>query len=304
MRIAVLGAAESWYLQDLRRAAEGIHQVTPLAFTRLAGGVSVGEQGEKRGGKQGPIAYSGSESFADYDAILVRAMPAGSLEQVVFRMDLLGQWEAAGGVVVNPARAIETAVDKYLALARLHQAGLATPRTLVCQTVDEAMEGFRMLGSDIVLKPLFGAEGRGIARLNDEALAWRAFKTLEQLQAVLYLQEFVAHPGFDLRLFVAGSRVWGMKRCNPDDWRTNVSRGATTEAHEPSEEEVEIARQAARAVGASLAGIDLLPARDGRRLVLEVNAAPGWRGLARALKIDVSAIVLQHVQDMATRQDR
>lgn len=295
MRIAVLGAAESWYLQDLRRAAEGTHHVAPLAFTRLAGTVAFG--------RQDCLACSGEESFADYDAILVRAMPPGSLEQVVFRMDLLGQWEAAGGVVVNPAKAIETAVDKYLALARLHQAGLPTPRTLVCQTVDEAMEGYRRLGSDVVLKPLFGAEGRGITRLNDESLAWRAFKMLEQLQAVLYLQEFVDHPGHDLRLFVAGNQVWGMKRSNSNDWRTNVSRGAATEAHEPSEEESEIARKAAQCVGASLAGIDLLPARDGRRLVLEVNAAPGWRGLARALEIDVSSIVLRHLEDQVARRN-
>jgi RimK family alpha-L-glutamate ligase len=288
MRIAVLGAADSWYLHDLRRAALDRHELVPLAFTRMAGGVN--------DDPMSPVVRSGLESFANYDAVLVRAMPPGSLEQVVFRMDLLAQWERAGGVVVNPARTIEVAVDKYLALARLVQAGLAVPRTFVCQTSEEAMEGFRLLGGDIVLKPLFGSEGRGIARLQDEALAVRAFSMLEQLGAVLYLQEFVPHPGFDIRLFVIGERVLAMKRSNPSDWRTNVSRGATAQPYEASVEEIEIALQSARAVGASLAGIDLLPARDGRRLVLEVNAAPGWRGLARALQIDVSSMVLRHLQ--------
>ena len=60
------------------------------------------------------------------------------------------------------------------------------------------MAAFERLGGDVVLKPLFGSEGRGITRLQDEALALRAFKMLEQLGAVLYLQEFIAHEGFDI----------------------------------------------------------------------------------------------------------
>jgi RimK family alpha-L-glutamate ligase len=288
MRIGVLGAADSWYLHDLQRAAGARHEVMPVAFTRMAGGIGRG--------RAWSVAQSGQESFSSFDALLVRAMPPGSLEQVVFRMDLLGRWEEAGGVVVNPARAIEAAVDKYLALARLAQAGLDVPHTLVCQTAEEAMEAFHLLGKNVVLKPLFGAEGRGLTRLEDEDLALRAFTMLEQLGAVLYLQEFVPHPGHDIRLFVSGSQVLAMKRRNPADWRTNVSRGARVERHRPSATEVEIGCRAARAVGASLVGVDLLPARDGRQLVLEVNAAPGWRGLARALQLDVSSIVLRHLQ--------
>ena len=101
-------------------------------------------------------------------------------------------YEAAGGVVINPARAIEAAVDKFLTSAKLQAAGLLTPRTIVCQTADDAMAAFAQLGGDVVVKPLFGSEGRGITRLNDEALALRAFKMLAQLGAVLYVQEFIA----------------------------------------------------------------------------------------------------------------
>ena len=106
--------------------------------------------------------------------MIVRTMPPGSLEQVVFRMDCLGRYEAAGGVVINPARAIEAAVDKFLTSAKLQAAGLITPRTIVCQTADDALAAFEQLGGNVVLKPVFGSEGRGITRLNDEALAVRA----------------------------------------------------------------------------------------------------------------------------------
>jgi ribosomal protein S6--L-glutamate ligase len=287
MRLGVLGAAESWYLRDLQRAAGPQHEVASLAFTRLS--AAVGMPG-------GPTAHSGSAQLLDFDAVLVRAMPPGTLEQVVFRMDLLAQYEAAGGVAVNSARAIEAAVDKYLALAKLQAAGVPVPRTVACQTREDAMAAFQQLGGDVVVKPLFGAEGRGITRLNDEALAWRAFSMLEHLGAVLYLQEFLAHDGFDLRLLVIGSEVLAMKRSNPTDWRTNICRGAKGEEYIASHEQIDLALRAARAVGASLAGVDLLPTHDGRLFVLEVNAAPGWKGLARATHTDVAARVLAHLE--------
>jgi ribosomal protein S6--L-glutamate ligase len=288
MHLVVLGSVESWYFKDLVRAGAARHEIAPATFYQLTSSLGI----------MGTTVTSGGLDLAAADAVLVRTMPPGSLEQVVFRMDLLGQLEAAGKPVLNPPRALEAAVDKYLALAKLQAAGLRVPRTLVCQTADDAMIGFAQLGGDVVLKPLFGSEGRGIARLQDEALALRAFKMLEQLGAVLYLQEFIPHEGADLRLLVIGQRVLGMRRRNPLDWRTNVSRGATAEPLEVTPELGELAHRAARAIGAPLAGVDLLPGRDGQLYAIEVNAVPGWKALARALQIDVAALVLEYIESV------
>jgi ribosomal protein S6--L-glutamate ligase len=211
-------------------------------------------------------------------------------------MDVLGRLEQSGTVVINPPRSLETAVDKYLALAKLQAASLAVPKTFICQTVDDAMAGFQRLGGDVVVKPLFGSEGRGMMRIADENLALRAFKTLTELQAVIYLQEFIAHQGYDLRVLVVGHRVLAMKRRNHCDWRTNVARGAETEAVDPTDAMVQIARGAADAVGAPLAGVDLLPGRDGTLQVIEVNAVPGWKALARTLRIDVAGVILDFLE--------
>ena len=285
MRFAVLGSPDSWYTRDLQRAAADRHEVLPLAFSTIAAGLDA----------NGLRIHSAGNALADFDAVLVRTMPPGSLEQVVFRMDCLLQHEAAGGLILNSPRAVETAVDKFLTSAKLQAAGLLTPRTIVCQTAEDALQAFADLGGDIVLKPLFGSEGRGLTRLNDEALAERAFKMLTQLGAVLYLQEFLPHQGHDLRLFVLGNRVFGMQRSNPLDWRTNVSRGATTSPLEVTPALAEIAHRAAAAVGAEIAGVDLLPAKNGREYVLEVNAVPGWKALAKTLRVDIAAAVLAHV---------
>ena len=103
----------------------------------------------------------------EFDRVIVRSVPAGSLEQVIFRVDALHRLEATGVRVLNPARAIEACVDKYLAIARLNAAGLDVPRTVVCEGAEDAMTAFDALGSRVVVKPLFGAEGRGIMLIDN-----------------------------------------------------------------------------------------------------------------------------------------
>lgn len=283
-RIAVLASPESWYLRDLQRAAVNKCELMPIAFSELRTAID---------DKQLQV-HSGNVALHTCQAVLVRTMPPGSLEQVVFRMDALQRLAAQGVRVLNSPRAVEIAVDKFLTSALLQAAGLTTPRTICCQTADDAMTAFAELGGDVVVKPLFGSEGRGITRLTDEALALRAFKMLAQLGAVLYVQEFIPHEGYDLRLFVLGDEVLGMRRRNPLDWRTNVSRGAITEGFVPSDHERELALCAAQAVGAEIAGVDLLPGKDGELYAIEVNAVPGWKALASTLAVDIAARVLDY----------
>jgi RimK family alpha-L-glutamate ligase len=298
MRFAVLAAPESWYARDLTRAAGTNHQITILPFSSVS--ASITPTSDLRpltsdlNRLSSTISAAGT-NLADFDAVIVRTMPPGSLEQVVFRMDCLARLEASGVVVLNPAKAVETAVDKFLTTAKLEAAGLKTPRTICCQTPDDAMAAFEQLGGDVVLKPLFGSEGRGITRINDEALALRAFKMLAQFGAVLYLQEFIDHEGYDIRLLMIGEKALAMRRRNKLDWRTNISRGASAESFSPDAKLIDMAQRAAAAIGAPLAGVDILPRKDGSLYVIEVNAVPGWKGLAKATGADVARQVLEFV---------
>jgi ribosomal protein S6--L-glutamate ligase len=278
MRIAILSGGTGWHVQDLVRAATELgHSATALDFRALATSVN-----------------SALRAFAEFDAVIVRTMPAGSLEQVVFRMDLLHETAASGVVVVNPPRAVEVCVDKYLTSARLARAGIATPATAVCQRSDAAMVAFVELGGDVVLKPLFGSEGRGMCRITDAETAWRTFRVLEQTGQVIYLQQFVPHPGWDLRALVIGNRVVAsMKRTAKNDWRTNVAQGGSAERVVLSDSEVSLALQSAHAVGCPVAGVDILPGPSGERFVIEVNAVPGWKALATACNIDVAKEIVR-----------
>jgi RimK family alpha-L-glutamate ligase len=274
MRIAILSGGTGWHVQDLLRAAAELgHAAEPLDFRRVAVGVE-----------------ADPAPLAGFDAAIVRTMPAGSLEQVVFRMDLL---HAAGIPVVNPPRAVETCVDKYLTNVRLQRAGLPTPPTHVSQRAEDALEAFARLGGDVVVKPLFGSEGRGMQRISDGELAWRTFHVLEQTRQVIYQQAFVRHPGWDMRAFVIGGKVVGAMRRSSPSWRTNVAQGGTAERAELSDSEVSLALRAAEAVGCPVAGVDLLPGPAGERFVIEVNAVPGWKAFAPTCGIDVAKAIVR-----------
>lgn len=289
-RVAILGSDSSPYVQQIAKCFAQFqleHRI--LSWQQIACCLPAGQTSDSTQAD----STSAPTTLDSFDAVIVRSMPLGSLEQVIFRMDCLHVAQDRGTLVLNPPRCLEIAIDKWLALHRLQQTELDVPSTIACQTRDQAIEAWRQLGGDVLVKPIFGGEGRGILRVQDEDSAWRISSTLQQLGSVLYLQQFVEHSGYDIRVLFLGDRAWAVKRYGAaGNWRTNVAQGARVEPHELSESEHSIALRAIQAIGAdakrSFLGVDLLPARDGTTYVLEVNAVPGWKGLARALNVDIA----------------
>ena len=285
MRIGILANRESWYFRDLQRAAAAvaaIKEVVELSFTSLSAALT-------------PTPTFASRECADlcpFDVVLVRTMPAGSLEQIVFRMNVLHRIAQHQTRVVNSPRCLEMAIDKYLALAELQAAGLPVPRTYTSQTWERAMVDFESLGCDVVVKPIFGSEGRGIVRVTDEDHAWRLFKSLTQLGQVIYQQEYIEHGGADVRLLSIDGQLHAIRRGNQRDWRTNVQRGARAEPTQASPEMRAMAATAVAAMNAHMLAVDFLTDPQGRTYVVEVNAVPGWRALSRTLEIDIAKQVV------------
>lgn len=308
MKLGILANEGSWYYRDLARAANerGLH-CERLDFERLVttvrtrgasirAAVDADRLTPPQSLRSGATDSQTSPQPAPFDVILVRTMPPGSLEQVVFRMDVLEQWRGAGTRIVNSPKSLECAVDKYLTTARLQAAGLPVPETVVCEHEDDAMQAFFQLGGDVVVKPLFGAEGRGIVRVTDPDLAHRTFRTLMRLDTVLYIQRFIDHGGGDVRVLVLDGQVIGsMKRRSPADFRTNVARDAIAEPHQHTLYEQDLAIAAAAATGTEVAGIDILYDRQGTAYVIEVNAVPGWQAFNRVNQADVAGLLISHL---------
>ena len=288
MNVSILSVRSGWHTDELLRAlAERGHVGVVVPYEGLVA---------RLGGPQGPPLQTEGIPLFEADAVLARIIPSGSLEQVIYRVDALHWIEECGIPVINSPRAIERAVDKFYTSALLQEAGLPTVDTVVCERAADAMAAVREFG-DVVIKPIFGSMGHGIVRVSDPDVAFRVVKTLETMRTVFYVQRAVDHGGRDYRLFVIGGRVLAAieRRAAEGDWRSNVARGATAAAFEAPAEWQAMALRAAAAIGADYAGVDLLPAPDGRVYVLEVNGIPGWEGLQRATGVDVAGAIVDHM---------
>jgi RimK family alpha-L-glutamate ligase len=286
MIVAILSARSGWHTDELCRAlGERGHEARVLPYeglvARLGGGLPAAM----------PLLPTGA------DAVLARIIPNGSLDQIIYRVDALHWLEQRGVLVMNPARAIERCVDKFYTTALLQDAGLPVPETVVCEGTADALDAVRAMG-DVVIKPIFGSMGLGIVRVSDVDVAYRVVRSLEQIRAVFYVQRVIDHGGRDIRAFVVGGRVLAaVERLVPaGEWRTNVSRGGVARPIVLSPEWAQLAIDAAAAVGADYAGVDLLPARDGSIYVLEVNGIPGWSGLQRATGVDVAGAIVAQLE--------
>lgn len=284
MKIGILGSRGSWHVEALVKALEERGILTDrFPITRLVARIS-----------DEPRVRVWEHILDGYDAIIVRSIPSGSLEQIIFRVDVLHRLEDLGVRVVNSARTIERTVDKYYTSALLEDAGIPTPRTVVMERFDEAMEAFEELG-DAVVKPLFGSEGRGMVRVCDKDVAYRVFRALELGRYIFYLQEFIPHANWDIRAFVIGGEVTAAMVRRAEGWKTNVARGASVEPLELSEELRELSLRASAVLEAEYAGVDILKAEDDGYYVTEVNGIPGWKGLQKTTKVDIAGKIVEHV---------
>ena len=245
------------------------------------------------------------------DAVLVRGIAGGSFEQVTKRLGVLHALRELGVPVYNDARAIERSVDKSMTSLLLHAAGIATPPTWATESHAQAQriamrEG--AAGHALVLKPLFGSQGKGLQLVGQVSGAHHALPaTLDGFGGLAYLQRFVppiGSPGFDWRVLVIGGRaVTAMRRVSLH-WVHNVAQGARCEPAPLTPELRACAEGAAAALDMDYAGVDLIPTRacgatgapEGIQ-VIEVNGVAAWQGLQRVTGFNIARALVDDLLD-------
>jgi RimK family alpha-L-glutamate ligase len=247
------------------------------------------------------------------DAVFVRGIAGGTFEQVTLRLGILHALRECGVPVYNDARAIERSVDKSMTSFLLHRTGVPTPPAWATESAAFAQ---RVLMREtaaarrVVIKPLFGSQGKGLRRLGANASngALTPLPPLRSYREVAYLQRFVgsarARPGaYDWRVLVIGSRaVAAMRRTGGRGWIHNVARGARCEPAELDPALASLAERATAALGLDYAGVDLIPdlsmpGETGAPLVLEVNGVAAWRGLQSVTTVDIAAALVDDLLD-------
>lgn len=213
--------------------------------------------------------------------------------------------EAQGALVVNSAAATETCGDKWRTTLALREAGLPTPRTLLALTPDAALDALDDLGYPAVVKPLVGSWGRLVTKLTSRPMAEAVLEHVAALPApqshIVYLQEYVPKPDRDIRVIVVGGEPVGGVWRRADQWRTNVARGAVSEAFDLGPELAKLATTACDAVAADIAGVDLIEDADGRPHVIEVNHGVEFAGFQKAVGdwVDVAGRIVDHLLSRA-----
>lgn len=306
LRIICLGAGQGWHASELQIACSHLgHELTLASYESLRATVGDGMFD----------VHSNAGSFSDYDVVLARTMPSGSFERITFRLAVLHELEfqrsgkktvlgSPSGrgrtpLVLNPPRSLELAIDKFATLSRVVTLGYQVPETIVAQDRSEALEAFKQLGGDCVVKPVFGGEGRGVMRVQEEELAWYTFSTLEQVGSLFYIQKFYPPGGMDIRLLVIGSRVIGVRRTNPNDFRTNHAGGGKSKPLVVTDELRELAINICQDLGLVYGAVDLLENEHGETKVVEVNAIPGWKGAQRVTPFSIAEEIITTVADLA-----
>jgi RimK family alpha-L-glutamate ligase len=226
---------------------------------------------------------------------IVRGIGTSKTKKIFTRLGVLELFEDCGTYLLNSRRCLETATNKALTSYKLIKQGIPTPRTILCEGFKAATEAYKKLGSNVVLKPLFGSKGIGIMRLTDEGFATNIFYNLDRLDEVFYIQEYVEHGNYDIRAMVLGDEViCSMKRVNTTDlaqpWKTNVAIGAHGESVELSSELKEIAIKSAKAVGGEFMGVDIAETTNGPTII-EVNSVPGFTELQKTTSIDIAGVL-------------
>jgi len=276
---------DGWCTTQLRKAIQK-KNITPLCFEypEIIGRINYTPE----------ASVNKVDILRGLNALISRPIARGSVDELLFRMDLLHRLERLGLPIINPPLSIERAVNKYYSLSLFQENGLPVPRTAVTENPDEALKCFHELGGDVVVKPLFGSRGLGATRITDPDIATRVFLTISFYHGVLYLQEFIPHGGSDIRAFVVGDRVVAAMRRMSTNWKTNVSLGAKPVSLNLSRELETLAVKAANVVGCKVAGVDIIEGPKGP-VVIELNSQPGWKGLQSVTKTNIADEIISYI---------
>ena len=265
--------------------------------------------------------YAGDTDLGSLDAVIVRDVggssgsgsgrsgdsgngssgggsSSGGSEDMPYRLDVLCNLERSGLKVVNPPEAIRTAANKHMCSYLFREHGLPTPDTILTADMDVALAAIRDWGRAVV-KPIFGFKGMDIHCVVDDEHSVKLLGSVIDTRGVLYLQRFISNPGRDIRVFVVGGDVPSAiyRLAPPGSWINNLSRGGSHEICEVTGEIAGLAVEAAGAVGAVYAGVDLIEGEDGLQ-ILEVNGTPSIRGIYEACGVNVAQDIVKCVLDM------
>jgi ribosomal protein S6--L-glutamate ligase len=285
MRIAILSTKKTFYstrkiIQTAKQKGHEVIFINPLKCNVLLG-------------KNGLAIYYQQKKFSNVDLVLTRI----GFTLTDFGLSIVRQFEMMGSKVINISDGIYKSKDKMRCLQLLKMEGIPVPHTVMTRNSKNIKKAVELVGGfPIILKPLYGTQGVGVILVESKDVADSVIETLWGLEQNILIQQYISESkGTDIRAFVIGDEVVAsMKRiAKPDDFRSNIHRGATGVPIELSEIVRKIAVNATKILGLEITGVDILETSQGP-LVVEVNSSPGFEALERVTGINVAEKIIDY----------
>ena len=257
------------------------HQVEPVNPTRCYLDVDTGN----------PEIFYDSKPLPKYDVVIPRI----GASITAYGLAVTRQFELTGALSLNSPQAIANSRDKLLAHQLLASAGINMPVTGFASSPKDTKGVINTVGTvPLVIKLLESSQGKGVILAETKKAAETVINAFRGLNANFLVQEFIEESkGEDLRCMVIDGKVVGsfLRSNKEDDFRSNLHQGGIAESTTITAKERGIAIRASKAIGLSVAGVDILRSKRGP-LVLEVNSSPGIQGIEKTLELDIAGEII------------
>lgn len=246
------------------------------------------------------VRYEGKD-ISNLDAIIPRIGSSVTRygSAIVRQFEMMNVYTTAKSIAIVRSR------DKLRALQILSKSGVGIPKTIFSRETTQVDDLLKQVGgAPVIIKLARGTGGRGVVLAETSKAAKSVIQAFYVEGLNFMIQEFVKESaGSDIRAFVVGNRVVGaMKRQSlDDDFRSNIHMGGTGQKVKLTDIEKKTAIKAARAMGLSICGVDMIPSDRGP-LVMEVNSSPGLEGIETATNKNIAGKIIEYVEHNAKRK--
>lgn len=240
------------------------------------------------------IHYQG-ENLLGFDAVIPRI----GASVTFYGTAVLRQFEVMNSFALNSSSAISRSRDKLASSQLLARSGIDLPITAFAHNPDNIEDLIAEVGgAPLVIKLVEGSQGIGVVLAETHNAAHSVIQAFMGLNANIMVQEFIKEAnGSDIRCFVLGDKVVAsMKRQGREgEFRSNLHRGGSSTEVRISPQERKTAIQAAKVMGLSVCGVDMLRSNRGP-LVMEVNSSPGLEGIEKTCQIDIAGLMIEYIE--------
>ncbi|KJF87180.1 30S ribosomal protein S6--L-glutamate ligase [Photobacterium phosphoreum] len=293
MKIGILSRNQSLYSTSrlIEAAEQRGHEIKVIDALRCYMNIN----------SQKPSIHFKGEDLVDFDAVIPRI----GASVTFYGTAVLRQFEMMGVYAVNESIAISRSRDKLRSMQLLSRKCIGMPVTGFASKPDDVKDLLDMVGgAPVVIKLLEGTQGIGVVLAETRKAAESVIEAFMGLKANIMVQEYIKEAGgADIRCFVIGDKVIAaMKRQGAEgEFRSNLHRGGSAALVKITPEERKTAVAAAKIMGLSVAGVDLLRSERGP-LVMEVNSSPGLEGIEKATGKDIAGMIIEYIEKHASKK--